>query len=56
MLNLWIQDLDGLIAKLQAADIAVEIREEWQEPANGRFARIYDPEGTPIELWEPAPA
>jgi hypothetical protein len=21
---------------------------------NGRFARIHDPEGNPIELWEPA--
>jgi glyoxylase I family protein len=21
---------------------------------NGRFARLHDPEGNPIELWEPA--
>jgi glyoxylase I family protein len=20
---------------------------------NGRFARLYDPEGNPVELWEP---
>jgi glyoxylase I family protein len=23
-------------------------------PETGRFARIHDPEGNPIELWEPA--
>jgi hypothetical protein len=22
-------------------------------PPNGRFARLHDPEGNPIELWEP---
>jgi predicted enzyme related to lactoylglutathione lyase len=21
---------------------------------NGRFARVHDPEGNPIELWQPA--
>lgn len=53
MLNLRVQDLDGLIAKLQAADIAVITKPEWDDPATGRFARIHDPEGNPIELWEP---
>jgi predicted enzyme related to lactoylglutathione lyase len=29
---------------------------DWDAPGVGRFARIHDPEGNPIELWEPAPA
>jgi len=24
-----------------------------EEYPNGRFARIHDPEGNPVELWEP---
>jgi predicted enzyme related to lactoylglutathione lyase len=53
MLNLRVQDLAGLLAKLRSADIAVETRAEWDSPETGRFARIHDPEGLPIELWEP---
>ena len=26
---------------------------EWDDPAIGRFARVHDPEGNPIELWQP---
>jgi hypothetical protein len=26
---------------------------EWDHPDVGRFARIHDPEGNAIELWEP---
>ncbi len=51
MLNLRVEDLDGLAAALRAAGIAVEV-----DPAshpNGRFARLADPEGNPVELWEP---
>ncbi|MFJ8896792.1 VOC family protein [Leifsonia sp. NPDC102414] len=55
MLNLRIEDLDALLARLENADIQVERRPEWENSAYGRFARIYDPEGLPIELWE-APA
>lgn len=54
MLNFRVDDLDGLIAQLQAAGITVETRkEEWDSPETGRFARIHDPEGNPIELWQP---
>ncbi len=52
MLNLRVDDLDGLIAQLRAAGIAVETRAEWDTPETGRFARIEDPEGNPIELWQ----
>ena len=55
MINFRVDDLDGLIAQLRSADIAVETRpDEWDPPETGRFARIHDPEGNPIELWEPA--
>ena len=56
MINLRVQDLDGLLASLRAADIDIETREEWDEMGLGRFARIHDPEGNPIELWEPIAA
>ena len=53
MLNLRVSDLDGLLEQLNAAGIAIETRDEWDSTEAGRFARIHDPEGTPIELWEP---
>jgi len=53
MLNLRFDDLPGLIAKLQSAGIEVETRSEWDSEI-GVFARIHDPEGNPIELWEPS--
>jgi len=54
MINLRVDNLDGMITQLKAAEIAVETRpEEWDTPETGRFARIYDPEGNQIELWEP---
>ncbi len=53
MLNLRVSDLDGLAASLQAAGIKVIRKPEWDMPGVGRFARIKDPEGNPIELWEP---
>ena len=53
MLNLRVSGLDALLAKLRGADIAIETRAEWDAPETGRFARIHDPEGNAIELWEP---
>jgi predicted enzyme related to lactoylglutathione lyase len=53
MINLRVDDLDAMIARLKAAGIAVETRAEWDTPETGRFARIADPEGNPIELWQP---
>lgn len=52
MLNLRVSGIDNLIASLEAAGIPVETRAEW-DGEYGRFARIHDPEGLPIELWEP---
>lgn len=53
MLNFRVRDLDAMIAQLRAAGIAVETRPEWDSEI-GRFARIADPEGNPVELWQPA--
>ncbi|GGI84288.1 glyoxalase [Polymorphobacter multimanifer] len=53
MLNLRVEGLEALLASLAEAGIAAETRAEWDSPEVGRFARIHDPEGNPIELWEP---
>jgi predicted enzyme related to lactoylglutathione lyase len=56
MLNLRVSDLDGLLERLRADGIAVIVKPEWDSPDVGRFARIHDPEGNAIELWEPTAA
>ena len=52
MINFRVRDLDAMVAQLRAKGIEVEVDEE--EYPNGRFARLADPEGNPIQLWEPA--
>src|SRR5258707_2140111 len=51
MLNFRVRDLDKMAAQLQAAGIEVKV--DPQSYPNGRFARLHDPEGNPIELWQP---
>lgn len=51
MINFRVTDLDAMIAQLEEAGIAVK-RDPEPYP-NGRFARLHDPEGNPVELWEP---
>ena len=51
MINFRVHDLDAMAAQLQKAGIAVKINPEIYP--NGRFASLHDPEGNPIELWEP---
>lgn len=53
MINFRVRDLDAMAAQLQTAGIDVDMDNEIYP--NGRFARLYDPEGNPIELWEPTP-
>jgi glyoxylase I family protein len=50
MLNLRVSDLDALVDRLRAAGIVVSDPEATDV---GRFARLTDPEGNPIELWQP---
>jgi predicted enzyme related to lactoylglutathione lyase len=52
MLNLRVTGLDELLGDRRVVGIGVETRAEWDTPETGRFARIQDPEGNPIELWE----
>jgi glyoxylase I family protein len=52
MINFRVGNLDAMAAQLRAAGISVEV--DAQVYPNGRFARLNDPEGNPIELWEPA--
>jgi glyoxylase I family protein len=53
LLNLRVDALDAIVDRLAAAGIAATRKPEWDTPETGRFARIHDPEGNPIELWEP---
>lgn len=54
MLNLRVEGLAEMIAAFRAEGIAVETRPEWDGTGEyGHFARLHDPEGNPIELWEP---
>ena len=50
MINFRVADLKAMVAQLRAAGITVE---EPKSYPNGDFARLQDPEGNPIELWEP---
>lgn len=52
MVNFRVRDLDKMTAQLRSAGIEVKVDPEHYP--NGRFARIHDPEGNPVELWEPA--
>lgn len=55
MINFRVDNLKELIADLKSKNVAVEERDEWNiSPEEvGTFARIHDPEGNPIELWQP---
>jgi predicted enzyme related to lactoylglutathione lyase len=52
MLNFRVADLGAALKDLNAAGI--DNGEVFEMEGVGRFARIHDPEGNPIELWEPA--
>ena len=51
MINFRVASLDRMAAQLRASGITVEIDAETYP--NGRFAQLSDPEGNPIQLWEP---
>jgi predicted enzyme related to lactoylglutathione lyase len=55
MINFRVTDLKALIAELEAKGVVVIQKDEWNSmPEVGTFARVHDPEGNPIELWQPA--
>jgi glyoxylase I family protein len=51
MVNFRIRNMDKMAAQLRVAGITVDVDEKVYP--NGRFAHLHDPEGNPIELWEP---
>ncbi len=51
MVNYRVDDLDGLLEKLEAAGVEVDPKRDNSE--YGRFAWVVDPEGNRFELWQP---
>ena len=51
MINFRVRDLGAMVDQLRNAGIEVTLDPE--SYPYGRFARLHDPEGNPIELWEP---
>jgi predicted enzyme related to lactoylglutathione lyase len=52
MLNLRVDDLDGLLAQLREAGARVLDRRE--DSPEGKFGYVVDPDGNLLELWEPS--
>jgi predicted enzyme related to lactoylglutathione lyase len=50
MINFRVRNLDAMVAQLRREGIAVEVDPEVYP--NGRFAKLSDPEGNGIQLWE----
>lgn len=51
MVNLMVDDLDAVLARIEAA--GVEQTQPSEDYDYGRFAWVMDPDGRKIELWEP---
>ncbi len=51
MINFRVRDLDRMVAQLRDRGVKVDV--DAQAYPNGRFARLSDPEGNPIQLWQP---
>ena len=51
MINLRVVDLDAMVNQLRDAGETVEVDPE--RYPNGRFAKLRDPEGNGIQLWQP---
>ncbi|HEY0476863.1 MAG TPA: VOC family protein [Kofleriaceae bacterium] len=51
MVNLRVDDLDGLLAKLR--ERGAQVLDRRDDSADGKFGYVVDPDGTLLELWEP---
>ena len=51
MLNFQVDDLDGLLERLESEGVAVDAKRESYE--FGKFGWFTDPEGNRVELWQP---
>lgn len=49
MINFRVDNMDAMVAQLNAAGIDVKR----ESHSYGHFGRLHDPEGNPIELWQP---
>jgi len=52
MIDYAVDDMDAMIARLTAKGVPILGRED-KDPS-GRFAWVLDPDGTKVELWQPA--
>jgi predicted enzyme related to lactoylglutathione lyase len=52
MINLQVDDLDGLLEQLTGAGVEVDPKRESAD--YGKFGWFTDPEGNRVELWQPA--
>jgi glyoxylase I family protein len=51
MINFRVRDLDAMVEQLRQSGVEVTVDPE--SYPYGRFARLNDPEGNPVELWQP---
>lgn len=50
-INFRVDDLEAMVVQLEAAGVPVAVDPELYP--NGRFADLHDPEGNPVQLWQP---
>jgi predicted enzyme related to lactoylglutathione lyase len=50
MVNLRVDELDELLAKLRA--LGAQVLERREDGPDGKFGYVVDPDGTLLELWE----
>ncbi|MGD9737993.1 MAG: VOC family protein [Bauldia sp.] len=50
MLNFRVASIEAMVSQLRENGVEVSAITDYPY---GRFARLHDPEGNPIELWEP---
>ena len=51
-INYTVKNMDEILSHLKAKGVAIEKTQEY--PSMGKFAWLKDPDGNPIELWEPS--
>ena len=50
-INYTVKNMAEVLSHLKAKGVAIEKSEEY--PGMGKFAWLKDPDGNPVELWEP---
>lgn len=53
MINFRVDDLDAVVDRLRKHEHEVVYEGDGEPFPNGRFAKLHDPEGNAIQLWEP---